>query len=135
MKPLPGWLSPQQAACVASLLRGEEGEHFAHTLSKLEARIELMPETYTTDGQGKEAVAYLHYFIGGCDWWITEKDKGAEGDTPEQFQSQAFGMVDLGYGAELGYISIPELRSVGAELDFYWTPKSLAMIEEGRVSK
>jgi hypothetical protein len=39
-------------------------------------------------------------------------------------QMQAFGIADLGMGAELGYISIPELLENGAELDLYF--KTLA---------
>lgn len=34
-------------------------------------------------------------------------------------------VADLGMGAELGYISIPELPENGAELDLYFTPKRI----------
>ena len=68
------------------------------------------------------ALAHLHYFIGGCDWWIVEKDS----DPDQAGQVQAFGIADLGMGAELGYISIPELLENGAELDLYYTePKTI----------
>ena len=41
-------------------------------------------------------------------------------------QVQAFGIADLGMGAGLGYISIPELLENGAELDIYYTtPKTI----------
>ena len=40
----------------------------------------------------------------------------------------AFGIADLGMEPELGYISIPELLEVGAELDLYHTPKTVAEI-------
>jgi hypothetical protein len=50
------------------------------------------------------------YFTGGCDWWIVEKDS----DPDHAGQAQAFGIADLGMGAELGYISIPELLENGA---------------------
>lgn len=86
--------------------------------------IETMPETYQTDGQGDEAIASLHYFIGGMDWYIIEKDM-----LPQQLQ--AFGLANLGYGGELGYINIEEIVKHGAELDLYWTPKTIKEIKKG----
>jgi hypothetical protein len=72
--------------------------------------------------EAASALARLHYFIGGCDWWIVEKDA----DPDHAGQVQAFGVADLGMGAELGYISIPELLENGAELDLYFTtPKPI----------
>jgi hypothetical protein len=77
-----------------------------------------MPSVYGQDGLGDDAIVYLHYFNGGIDAWITEKDS-----TPEQLQ--AFGLVDLGCGAEFGYVSIEELKANCFELNFYWTPKKI----------
>lgn len=49
----------------------------------------------------------------------------------EDEQLQAFGLADLfGDGGELGYISIEELKSVDAEFDLYWTPKTLREIKQ-----
>jgi hypothetical protein len=31
----------------------------------------------------------------------------------------------LGYGGELGYISLVEILKCGAELDLYWQPRKL----------
>ena len=70
------------------------------------------------------ALAHLHYFIGGCDWWIVEKDS----DPDHAGQVQAFGIADLGMGAELGYISIPELLENGAETDLYFKAKTIGDI-------
>lgn len=103
-------------------LRGEESEHFLEKFMEFGKRIQAMPETYEQEGKGLKAVAYLHYFTGGCDWYITEKDMEAE-------QHQAFGLANLGYGGETGYISIVELLENGAELDLYFTPKTLAEVQ------
>jgi hypothetical protein len=85
-----------------------------------------MPVTYATDGQGDDATVHLHYFTGGCDWYITEKDAG----TPDEpGQRQAFGLANLGYGGELGYISIAELIANGAELDLYWRAVPLRTVK------
>lgn len=45
--------------------------------------IETMPSSYETDGQGMAAIAHLHYFGGPGDWYITEKDRGEPGESPE----------------------------------------------------
>ena len=81
-----------------------------------------------SEPRGQAAVAHLHYFRGGSDWWITELDAGSEDDEEPGQQRQAFGLADLGYGAELGYIDIEELVAAGVELDLHWTPKPLSEI-------
>lgn len=112
-----------QLKTLVSGLRGEEREYFRGALRDLEKTIETMPATYGQDGLGEDAVVHLHYFFGGCDWWITEKD--IEGGI-----DQAFGLVDLGHGPELGYISIAELvESRSMDIDLHWTPITLAQVK------
>ena len=67
------------------------------------------PPLYSQDGQGMNAVIHEHYFIGSCDWLVTEYD-------PEQ--DLAFGWACLGdrQNAELGYVSGEELESVKVPL-------------------
>ena len=90
-----------QRAALWAALEGEERDHFAEIVTRLIATWQAMPATYATESQGRAAVAHLHYFLGGA---------------------------DLGMGPELGYISIPELLEVGAELDYYHTPKTVTEI-------
>jgi hypothetical protein len=114
--------TPEQCTVILAAARGEEGEHFREIIARIHATWQAMPKTYETDTQGRAALARLHYFIGGCDWWIVEKDA----DPDHAGQVQAFGIADLGMGTELGYISIPELLENGAELDLYYTtPKAI----------
>ncbi len=91
-----------------------------------------MPEVYGQDGMGDEAIAYLHYFYGSSDWYITEKDTSDE-------QHQAFGYVILNgdtQNAELGYISIEEMKSLNKpELDLYYTPQTLGEIKSEKMKK
>ena len=118
------FISFPQREAIKDFVYGEEGPFFAEKLVELQNIIGDMPKSYETDGQGEEAIAYLHYFKNGWDWYITEKD--AEDD-----QQQAFGLVS-GHEVELGYISIAELTAKGveAELDLHWTPKTLREIKE-----
>lgn len=113
---LRGLIGEAEARAIRSAMRGEEGEHFKGLLEHWSRIIADMPSAYQTDGQGANAVAYLHYFTGSADWYITEKDAG----TPDEpGQHQAFGWADLGCGGELGYISIKDRagnKSAGAEL-------------------
>jgi hypothetical protein len=110
-------------------LQGEERPYFAEKIREYNARIDAMPKTYETDGQGENAIVHLHYFSGGGDWYITEKDS----DPDQTGQVQAFGLADpFGDGGELGYISILELRRAGVELDLHWTPQPLALLRARR---
>jgi len=122
---------PRQRAGLLSLLAGEEGEHYENALANVSRVWETMPKTYETEGQGRAAVAHLHFFLGAADWWIVEKDA----DTDGEGQVQALGIADLGMGCrELGYISIPEILAVGAELDLYYQPSTVGEIMERSVA-
>lgn len=120
---LANFMSKVQRAALAVLLSSEEGEAIADTIIEYAKRIVDMPQTYQTDGQGWDAVAHLHYFHGGHDWYITEKDKGT-GDPNDTQQIQAYGLADMGC-PEIGYIPIQTLIENNIELDLYWTPKPL----------
>ena len=115
---------PAQYEAIIDGMMGEEGDHFVELIDRIHATWQAMPKTYETDAQGRAALARLHYFIGGADWWIVEKDA----DPDHAGQVQAFGIADLGMGAELGYISIPELLENGAELDLYFKPVTIGEI-------
>jgi len=113
-----------QKQTLRACLNGEEATHFQEILKTYADRVEAMPKTGETDGQGDEAIVYLHYFTAGADWWITEKDMGNEDDEVKGMQHQAFGLARI-HEIELGYISIQEALECGAELDLYFTPRTL----------
>lgn len=125
---LRGFIGRSQLHAVADCMHSEEKQFFFDKMVELASVVNNMPKTYDQEGQGDQAVAHLHYFIGGCDWWITEKDMGNPGDTPEEAQSQAFGLARI-HEMELGYISLPEILAAGAELDFHWKPKTVGEIK------
>ena len=106
-----------------SVMNENQGsETFKEVKERIQSTIESMPKTYETDGQGDDAIVYLHYFSAGGDWYITERDIGDE-------QIQAFGLAKMQF-TELGYINIDELLKLNIELDFYWTPKTLGEIKK-----
>ena len=117
---LRSFMHQGQLAALADMVCGEEGQHFCNKLVEMERLICTMPITYEQDGAGEEAIAYLHYFLNGFDWYITERDM-------EREQLQAFGLACMGE-VEIGYINIVELIRNGAELDFYFGPCTLSKI-------
>lgn len=128
---LKAFIGRSQASAIRSAMRGEEGDWFRAKVRDLQTLIDSMPVSYQTEGQEMaEKVASLHYFGPRFDAWIVELDKGHPADEPQDYQTQAFGMVDLGYGPEFGYISIPEMLANGMELDLHWRPKPLGEIRE-----
>lgn len=120
---LQPFIGHAQLSTMCQAAKGEEKVWFITRMVELAALIHSMPKTYEQDGKGQQAVAYLHYFTGGFDWYITEKDMETE-------QLQAFGLADLGYGGELGYISIVDILKHGAELDLHFTPKTLEQVRK-----
>lgn len=113
------FVGPSQRAALYELTSGEEGEFFRGKIQEVLRVIDTMPKTYEQDGKDGSALIYLHYFTAGADWFITERDV-------EHEQHQAYGLADLfGDGGEIGYISLVEVLAAGAELDLYWTIKTL----------
>jgi len=126
------FIGKSQLSAMREACRGEEGAFFRAMMKELEITFDTMPKTYGTDGQGDEALATLHYFMGGSDWWIVEKDAGSPDDVEQGIQGQAFGYTCLNgdtQNAELGYISIEELIQYGVELDLYYTPEKIGAIK------
>jgi hypothetical protein len=56
---------------MVSACSGEEREFFMRMFTDLEKLIASTPVTYEQDGKGDDAIVYLHYFFGGCDWVYT----------------------------------------------------------------
>jgi hypothetical protein len=124
------FVSVAQLHAMAEGCAGEERAFFKQKFIDLWALIEAMPVTYEQDGKGDEAVAYLHYFTGSSDWYITEKDMCGG-------VAQAYGYAILNGDdqmAEIGYISIKELIRCGVELDLHFSPCTLGTIKKERAS-
>ena len=120
---LRGFIGISQLRAIGQGCRSEERQYFYDKLVQMAGIAQTMPKTYDQDGLGDDAIAHLHYFKGACDWYITEKDSEPDG------QHQAFGLANLGYGGEIGYISIVELTGLDVELDLHFTPCTLAEIK------
>ena len=77
-------------------------------------RLDRIPRLYETeDIPLRDKLIYLHFFIGACDWFISEYDG----------EDTFFGFAILNNdlrNAEWGYISFSELKSIsidGIEID------------------
>lgn len=123
---LKQFINPSQLQTMIDNCKGEEKDFFISKLKEIADLIANMSETYEQDGKGDDAIVYLHYFMGGMDWHIIEKDSDPDGDG----QIQAFGLANLGHGAELGYISIAELLENNIELDLFFEPITLGKLKQ-----
>ena len=85
--------------------------------------LDTLPGLYATEGQPmKDTVLHMHFFLGGCDWYVAEYDG-----------SDAFyGYVILNSDtdmAEWGYFSFKELKGLRDKLglevdrDLHWPPQ------------
>ena len=103
---------------------GEEGDFFRAKMVEMVEVFNTMPATRGQEGVN-DPIAYLHYFLGSADWYITERDL-------EVVQHQAFGWGRMFAGCgECGYISIVELIQEGVELDLHFEPKPLSQATGG----
>ena len=100
-------------------------------------RLARLPQLYDTEHIAlKEKLIHLHFFIGGCDWYI------AEYDGKDLFWG--FSILNNDYQmAEWGYISFSELKSitvngwieVDCELEEIWKVKKASRIEKIRTAQ
>ena len=70
-----------------------------------EKQLNKLPRLYSTeDVRIPDKIIGMHFFIGGCDWWIVESDENG----------LMFGFANLGdpQNAEWGYICLDELKSI-----------------------
>lgn len=86
-----------------------------------------IPSLYKQDGKGNNAVAYLHYFVGGIDWWVTEYDRST---------GKMFGLSNLNNDWTLGYFDVSFFKDnelspfQKPELDFYFKYQTINEILE-----
>ena len=96
-------------------------------------RLARIPRLYETEKVPlKNKIIYLHFFLGGCDWYVAEYDG----------EDLLWGYAILNgdtQTAEWGYISLKELEDINldglevdCELEEYWQPKKASEIERIR---
>ena len=94
--------------------------------------LDKLPRLYETEEVPiGEKMICLHFFIGNCDWYITEHDGN------DLFWGYAIlGDPEM---AEWGYISFRELRQLkirpGIEVDrdLYWNPRKASEVDKIRI--
>ena len=94
-------------------------------------RLSKIPSLYETENiRLKDKTIYLHFFIGGCDWYIAEFD----GD--DMFLGYAILNNDYEM-SEWGYVSFRELMNfeisgveIDCELENNFPPQKASMVEK-----
>ena len=98
-------------------------------------RLAEIPKLYETeDTPLADKLIHLHFFIGGCDWYV------AEYDGEDLFWG--FAILNQDYEmAEWGYVSFSELKSISVngieidcEIEAIWRVKRAAEIDKIRVA-
>jgi len=92
-------------------------------------RLARIPRLYETESTPvKDKIIHLHFFIGGCDWYVTEYD----GD--DLFFGYAILNGDI-QNAEWGYVSFQEMKEISVhgieidcELEEYWQPTPVSQV-------
>ena len=90
-----------------------------------------IPKLYETEEQN-DPIAYVKLFLDGWTWYITELSID---------NNICFGYVISPFGAELGYFSLNEIKSIkgslglGVERDLSFKPTALAIIRKAKKSK
>ena len=92
-------------------------------------RLSKIPRLYETENiKTENKLIYLHFFIGGCDWYI------AEFNGEDLFWG--FAILNDIQNAEWGYISFSELRDINiggheidCELEEYWKVRKASEIK------
>ena len=94
-------------------------------------QLSKLPRLYETDNIAlKDKLIHVHFFIGGCDWYIAEYDGG----------DLFWGYADLNNSemAEWGYISFQELKEIKIQgwleidCEIFDPPKKAGEIEKIR---
>ena len=105
----------------------ESKEEYPYMIENIKEAYENIPPIYGQDGKGKNAVVWMHYFVGGSDWYITELDKK---------ENIAFGYVIMNGNlrdSSLGRISINELITIDlVNLDLYWSVQTLNQVFQSK---
>ena len=94
-----------------------------------ERQLREIPKLYANDQLPlKDHIVHLHFFIGGCDWYITEFD-GAE-----TFFGYAILHGDY-QNAEWGYMNFEEMKAInvhGQEIDcdLHWKKRPAGQVDK-----
>lgn len=112
---------------VGFLMEMEDPMESRDMLSNVVKAYKDIPSLYKQDDKGHNAVAYLHYFVGGVDWWVTEYDRST---------GEMFGLSSLNDDWTLGYFNVSFFKNNDLsplqkpELDFYFKYQTLNEILE-----
>lgn len=120
-----------QLEVMIDLVDGEEGKFYLEKLEDLTKTIKNLPtEDDICEDSAKDIKAPLHYFVGGCDWYIATREKDEDVDPeykgdynvdPDYNYGFCFARLNNWYDcAELGTVYFKELMDTGMmQLDLH----------------
>lgn len=84
-----------------------------------------IPEIYSQDGKGKEAIVYCKFFLNGLLSWFILEYEPLENANGEADDINFFGLVLSPDGLEYGYFMLSQLESVNVERDVNFEPMTV----------
>lgn len=119
---LQPFIGNRQLQALKMLCKSPDGEWYRNRLNELLQTFNNLPELYSNEELGEQAIIKLHYFTPSSDFYITEIDNEHQ---------IAFGLMHI-FEAELGYINVPELVDCNAEIDLHWSEKTITDVKGER---
>lgn len=110
------FIPPMQLTAMLEMAEGEEADHFIDCFERVTAAVKSTPtDRDICECELKDIKVKLHYFFGGCDWYIG----AAEKDEDYMFCfARLNGMCDC---AEFGGVTLEEIFSLPlVNLDLFW---------------
>ena len=80
-----------------------------------ENQLSKLPELYSTESIPlMEKVIHMHFFLGGCDWYVAEYDKESQNFFGFAILNNDYAMAEWGY---FNFIELCELKVEFVEVD------------------
>jgi len=121
-KNLQGFIGNLQLQALRMLYKSRDGKWYRNRLNELLQTFNNLPELYSNEELGENAIIKLHYFTPSSDFYITEIDRD---------RRTAFGLIRIAE-PELGYINLPDLIDCNTEIDLHWSEKTIADVKGER---
>ncbi len=95
-----------------------------------ENQLKVLPVFYSTENIPlMEKIIHMHFFLGGCDWYVAEYDKESQNYFGFVILNNDYGMAEWGY---FNFIELCELNVEFLEVDrdLHFTPTKAKNIDK-----
>jgi len=91
--------------------------------------LSALPAIYSTEHVPlKEKVVYMHFFLGGCDWYACEYSPGSRSFFGFVVLNNDYEMAEWGY-FDLDELSEIKIKWVEIDRDLHWKPRKAVEVD------